>query len=285
MFPAEFSYHRADSLDHALQLLSQHEDAKLLAGGHSLIPMMKVRLAQPATIIDIGRISDLRGIETGNGSIRIGALTTHRELNQSTELMQDCRLLAEAAGKVGDPQVRAKGTIGGNIAHADPASDLPAVLLALDATMHIVGPEGERSVDASNFFIGLLQTALAESEVLTAIEVPALHGGCCYLKAEHPASGYAVCGAAAIVRTTDTGAVESARLCFNGVASTPVDASGLLSGLVGSVPDEPSIAAALAELEIVEPLSDLYASGNYRTVLARTYGKRALLEAAGHAAG
>ena len=204
MYPAQFDYVRATSVAEALQLLSQHEDAKLIAGGHSLIPMMKLRLAQPPTVIDIGRIAELKGITVAGGNVRIGALSTHNEIGNSSELAEHAPFVAEAARHIGDNQVRNRGTIGGNIAHADPGSDLPATLIASGATIHLQGSGGERSVAATDFFIDLLTTDLGEDEVVTAIEVPSLAAkdgktGSAYLKFEHPASGYAVVGAAAWV--------------------------------------------------------------------------------------
>ena len=284
MFPASFEYHRASSVEEALNLLGQHEDAKLLAGGHSLLPMMKLRLAQPALLVDIGRVEGLRGISRDGDSIRIGALTTHHELATSDVLKEGCPLLAEAAAKIGDPQVRNKGTVGGNIAHADPASDLPAVLCALGAKVHLQGQGGDRTVASGDFFVDLLETALGEEEILTAIEVTAgpPRSGSAYLKVEHPASGYAICGAAALVHLGDDGKIACASLAFNGVSATPTQAIAVGDALAGQGAE--AIDAAIAHVTVDEPLSDVHASGEYRTHLARVYGKRALrlaLERAG----
>ena len=250
MYPAKFDYYRAASVQEAIQLLQDHEDAKLLAGGHSLIPAMKLRLAQPPAIIDIGRIAELKGVSHDNGSIKIGALTVHADVAASNVLKSNCPLLAEAASNVGDRQVRHKGTIGGNIAHADPASDMPAAILALGGTIHLIGPSGSRQVAAADFFIDLLATDLHEDELLTAIEVPAQSGktGSCYLKFEHPASGYAVCGAAAVVTLNDDGACAGASLCFNGVTATPhnATASPTTSPSPASAPAKPKPPAATA---------------------------------------
>ena len=177
MFAADFDYYRAGSVAEAGQLLAQHPGAKLLAGGHSLIPLLKLRLASPGAVIDIGRITELRGITAGNGGLRIGALTTHAELAASAEVRQHAEALAEAAGQVGDPAVRNRGTIGGNIAHADPASDLPIVLSALGATVAVAGANGERSIAAAAFFQGVMMTALGEHDLLTAIDLPAAASG------------------------------------------------------------------------------------------------------------
>jgi carbon-monoxide dehydrogenase medium subunit len=278
MFPANFDYHRAATAQEALELLKEYPEGKLLAGGHSLIPMMKLRLAQPATLIDIGRIGELKGIEKKGDSIRIGALTTHAELAASEVLETDCPILAEAAKEIGDPQVRNKGTVGGNLAHADPASDLPAVLVALGATIHLLGPEGTDTCPASEFCVGLLTTKLGSSQLLTEVEVPVLGNstGSCYLKVEHPASGYAVCGAAAVV-TMEGSACGAVGLAFNGVASTPFLAQGVADAVEASDASDQAIDKAVDEnLSIDEPLGDSYASGDYRVVLARAYGKRAL---------
>ncbi|MFQ5351242.1 MAG: FAD binding domain-containing protein, partial [Thermoanaerobaculia bacterium] len=222
-------------MDEAVALLGEHPEARLLAGGHSLIPLMKLRLAQPAALIDIGRLAELKGIDTADGGLRIGSLTTHAELAASDAVTAACPLLAEAASRIADPQVRNKGTLGGNIAHADPGSDLPAVLVALDATVHLHGPGGDRSVAARQFFTGLLTTEMAPGEVMTHIEVAALGAGTgsAYLKVEHPASGYAVCGAAAVVGMT-AGALNVAALAFNGVTETPHLAGAVGGALIGS---------------------------------------------------
>ena len=201
MYPAQFDYVRAETVEQALELLGEHDGAKLLAGGHSLIPMLKLRLAEPQVLIDIARISELKGVSIENDVIRVGALTTHRDLSSSDTLRLECPLLSEAASKIGDPQVRNRGTIGGNIAHADPASDLPAPLLVLEATVHVRGQNGERSIPIADFFVDLLTTELGPSEVMTHLTIPrnGSGSGSAYLKMEHPASGYAVCGAAAVV--------------------------------------------------------------------------------------
>ena len=279
MYPANFDYHRADSVAQAIELLGKYPDAKLLAGGHSLIPMMKMRLAAPETVIDIGRVAELSGIcETDDGQLAVGALTTHAEIASSERLLHECSLLAQAAARIGDPQVRNKGTIGGNFAHADPASDLPAVLVALGATLRMRGPEGERQVAAADFFVDLLTTDLRPDEVLTTIELPRCGPGtgAAYLKVEHPASGYAVCGAAAAIEMRD-GRCQRASLAFNGVTATPLHATAVGEALVGGAADDGAIRAAIdAHLEVPDPLGDLHASPDYRVALARAYGFRAL---------
>jgi len=278
MYPASFEYHRATSLDEAVALLGKHPDAKLLAGGHTLIPMMKLRLAQPAAVIDVGRIDTLRGISETDGGCRIGALTTHAEIAASELLRACCPLLPEAAAKIGDPAVRNRGTIGGNVAHADPASDLPAVLCALGAAIVLAGPAGSRTVAAPAFFLDLMTTDLGPGEVLVAVEISGgRKGGSAYLKVEHPASGYAVCGAAAILELAAGGTCGRAVLAFNGVAVKPFLASAVTGALAGVLPDDAAIDAAVdAHLTVRQAMSDVYASGEYRTHLAKVYGKRAL---------
>lgn len=279
MFPAAFEYQRAHSVDEALALLAANSDNKLLAGGHSLLPMMKLRLAQPAGLVDIARIAELRGIRAGEGTVVVGAATPHAEIAASSLLAEAHPLLKEAAGQIADPAVRSRGTIGGNIAHADPASDLPGVLVAAGATIHLQSAGGRRQVEAREFFLDLMTTALGEGEIITAVEIPRLPegAGSCYLKFEHPASGYALCGAAAWIHFRG-GAVAAAALAFNGVATTPVVCD--VSGLAGGAADDESIARVIAaNLAVADPLADLYASGPYRVELARVYGRRALAAA------
>jgi len=287
MYGAEFEYFRADSLDHAFSLLGEHEGAKLLAGGHSLIPLMKLRLAEPGALIDIGRLAELKGITIAGDRVVIGALTTHAELVDSTEIESSCPILSAAAAVIADPQVRNKGTIGGNIAHADPAADLPAVLVAADATIRLRGANGERAVAAKDFFVGLLTTAVEPGEIVTRIEVPVMPPGAgwSYLKMEHPASGFAVCGAAAVVELIDGGICSNASLCFNGVTVTPYWSDALADALRGQALDDSAIVAALARhLSPTDPLTDSFASGEYRVHLARVYGARALKAARDRAA-
>lgn len=278
MYPAKTDYYRASTVREAIELLGQHQGAKILAGGHSLIPMLKLRLADPRVLIDIGRISEIKGVQRSNGTIEIGALTTHAELAGSGLLASDCPLLAEAASQIADPQVRNKGTIGGNLAHADPASDLPATLVALGAEVELECASGVRRVPAADFFVGLLTCDISGGELLTRIHVPAVGGGTgsAYLKVEHPASGYAICGAAAVV-TMESGECRRASLAFNGVSATPTRAQEVASALIGTDASDGVIAEAVERhLEISEPLGDLHASGEYRRQLARTYGRRAL---------
>ncbi len=286
MVPSAFDFHRAGSVDEAIELLGRLPDAKLLAGGHSLIPMMKLRLAQPGAVIDIGRIQELSGVCRDGDVVSVGALTRHGEIAASEELRASCPLLAEAAGKIGDPAVRNRGTLGGNIAHADPASDLPAVLIAVGAVVHLAGPEGRRQVAARDFFVDLLTTALDPAEVITRVDFPVAAPGTgqAYLKHEHPASGYAVVGAAASV-TLSGGRCTAASLAFNGISAVPHAADEVVSGLVGGTLDDASLASVSSLLSVRDPLGDVHASGEYRVELARVYGRRALASARDRASG
>ena len=287
MYSADFDYHRARSLADAQRLLAAHPGAKLLAGGHSLIPLMKLRLAAPSAVIDIGRIPELRGISRSGDSIRIGALTTHAELAASADLQKSAAALAEAAGLVGDPAVRSRGTIGGNVAHADPASDLPTVLVALDARITAVGPKGERTISADDFFTGIMTTALADDEVVTAIAVPAsVRGqGSAYVKFAHPASRYAVIGAAALVSIANN-RCSGARVALGGLLPHASRVRSVEKALTGKPLDAAAIeaAAALAQADLGSNVAgDIYASAEYRTAMAPVYVKRAVAVAAARA--
>jgi carbon-monoxide dehydrogenase medium subunit len=281
MFPAPFDYRRAASLQEALDLLRANPGARLLAGGHSLVPMMRLRLAQPPAVVDIGRVPELRGIDRSGPAIRIGATTTHREIERSEMLRAACPLLPEVASKIADPQVRSWGTIGGNVAHADPGSDLPGALVALGATVHVAGPDGTRAVPAARFFLDLLTTDIRAGEIVTHVVVPALAAGTgtAYAKVEHPASGYAVCAAAAVVALDAAGTCTAVSLCFNGVTATPLDASATAAALAGTRMDDGAIARAMGRLEVPDPLGDVHFSGEYRAALARVHGGRALAAA------
>ena len=278
MFPSKFDYHRPSSVQEAVQILSDNPDAKVLAGGHSLIPVMKLRLATPSALVDIGRIEALQGISRANGSLRIGACVTYNEIASSDVVQDAAPLLAEAAGQIGDRQVRYRGTIGGNLSHADPASDLPAAALALGATLHVAGPSGSRSVSASEFFVDLMMTALQADEILTGVEIPAAAAGTgsAYVKFEHPASGYALCGAAAVVTRGAGGSCTGASLCFNGVSATAVDAAAVASSLVGSDLSDGAIESAVSNLSIPDAAGDMFASASYRQELAKVIGAQAL---------
>jgi aerobic carbon-monoxide dehydrogenase medium subunit len=283
MYAPSFDYFRAGSIAEAQRLLQQHPGAKLLAGGHSLIPLLKMRLTSPSTLIDIGRIAELKGIAQKDGVVRIGALTTHAELASSEVLTTACPMLAEAAAQVGDAQVRNCGTIGGNVAHADPASDLPTVLSALDARFTAVGPAGERTIQAGDFFQGMMATALDDREILTAIEIATRKAGegMAYAKFTHPASRYAVVGAAAIVAVKD-GACTAARVSIGGLVPVATRAPSVEAALAGVPPSAETIGQAaqhvLKHLE-GDVLEDLYASAEYRKAMAVVFMKRALTAA------
>jgi carbon-monoxide dehydrogenase medium subunit len=286
MYPANFEYYRAETVEDAVKLLGEHQDAKFLAGGHSLLPMMKLRLATPSALIDVGRIDGLKGISTDGDFCHVGALSTHDEIANS--VLHHCTpVVADAAAEVGDPAIRNKGTIGGNIDHADPASDLPAALWAVGATVHLVGPDGAREVAAADFFTDLLETAMNEGEILTHIDVPCLSKGTgsAYAKMEHPASGYAMVGAAAVV-TMDGGRCTAATLALNGAAPVPHVQSAVGDALAGSDGSDDAIARAVdGNLAIDEPMADVHASAEYRVALAKVYAKRALRAARDRASG
>jgi carbon-monoxide dehydrogenase medium subunit len=283
MYSASFDYYRADSVREAQQLLQQNRGAKILAGGHSLIPLLKMRLATASALIDIGRIGELKGITVDHGRIRIGALTTHAELASSHALKSACPMLAEAAAHIGDPQVRNLGTIGGNIAHADPASDLPTVLLALDANITATGPSAARTIAAGDFFQGMMSTALGEDEILTSVDIPSRQAGqgMAYAKFTHPASRYAVVGAAAIV-SVDHGVCQSARVAIGGLVPAAIRARSVESAIAGQRLSAETIdrAAQLVVGELGdEILADIYASAEYRKAMAVVFVKRALASA------
>lgn len=229
MIPAPFDYKRVNSIDEALTLLAQNEDAKILAGGHSLIPAMKFRLTQPSLLVDIARIKDLAYIREEDGQIRIGAATTHYQIESSDLLKQICPLLPDCAPHIGDVQVRNKGTIGGSVAHADPAGDWPAAIVALDADLVAVSKNGERTIKAGDFFVDLLTTALEPGEILREIRINKTRGrtGQAYAKMHHPASGFAVVGVAASITLNGNGACDHAGIGITGVSAKAYRASGL----------------------------------------------------------
>jgi len=289
MYSADFDYHRARSLAEAHQLLAANPGAKFLAGGHSLIPLLKLRLAMPPAVIDIGRIPELRGIAVKDGSLRIGALTTHAELAASADVQRSAAALAEAAGQVGDPAVRNRGTVGGNIAHADPASDLPTVLVALGAHITVVGPRGERTLDASHFFTGIMTTALADDEIVSAVVVPSAGRGeaSAYAKFPHPASRYAVVGAAALVIVAQ-GKCSAVSVALGGLLPNARRLPAVEHALVHQPATEAAIAVAAARTgdDVGDQANgDIFASAEYRTAIAPVYVKRALAAAIARAAG
>jgi len=283
MFSASFDYYRAGGVREALALMQQHPGAKLLAGGHTLIPLLKLRLTAPSALIDIGRIPELRGIASSNGTIRIGALTTHAELAASPVLTSECPMIAEAAGHIGGAQVRNWGTIGGTVAHADPASDLPTVLVSLDARFVATGPKGERTIAAIDFFQGMMTTALSADEILTAIEMPVKTAGqgMAYVKFVHPASRYAVIGVAAVVTMKD-GSCSGAQVAVGGLVPVPLRVREVETALTGSRPSADVMMkaadAAATHLEN-DVLGDVFASAEYRKAMAPVFVKRALASA------
>ena len=284
MFAANFDYYRAASVTEAGQLLKKHPGAKLLAGGHSLIPLLKLRLASPGAVIDIGRIAELQGVTVRDGLLRIAALTTHAELAASPEVRQHAAALAEAAGQIGDPAVRNRGTVGGNVAHADPASDLPTVLCALGARFRVAGPDGERTIDTAEFFQGIMTTALSDNDLLTSIDVPvATRGqGSAYVKFAHPASRYAVVGVAAAV-SADGGSCTAAAVSVGGLVPAPVRASSVEAALIGQALSADAIATASEAVSndlSGDLLGDIFASADYRKAIVPVYVKRALAAAA-----
>ena len=270
MIPASFDYEVADSAAHALALLAEHgEDAKLLAGGHSLLPMMKVRLAQPAVLIDIARITELGGIKIEGDEVVIGATTRHAELAGSELLRAEAPILAYAAAQVGDPQIRHRGTIGGSLAHADPSADLPMALLALSGSVEVTGPAGSRTVAADEFFVGPFESALSPDEILTAVRVP--RGGTVpwgYQKFTRRANDWAIVGVAAY----------GGRVALASMGGTPLRAGATEQALRDGAP-----VAAAAELaaEGTSPGKDMHADADYREHLARVLTRRALEGEAG----
>jgi carbon-monoxide dehydrogenase medium subunit len=282
MIPLAFDYEVAESVDHAIDLLGQHGDeAKLLAGGHSLLPIMKLRLAAPAVLVDLGRVEELQYVRDEGDHIAIGAMTRHTDVEHGGLLQEQCGLLSYTASLVGDPQVRHRGTIGGSISHGDAASDLPSALLALEGTFVIKGPGGERTVAAGDFFEDYLQTALAPDEVLTEIRVPKLgpNTGWSYKKFNRRAQDWAVVGVAAVVEMSN-GSISSARIGLTNMGSTPLRATATEGALSGA--DTSSVAeAASSAAEGTSPASDIAASAEYRRHLARVLTRRAMEEALG----
>jgi carbon-monoxide dehydrogenase medium subunit len=280
MIPVAFNYVRARDVPDALRLLEEHGDeAKLLAGGHSLIPMMKLRLATPATIIDIGSIPGLAGISHDGMRISLGALTTHAALAASRELAEHAPVLAQAAIELGDPQVRNRGTVGGACAHGDPSADYPSVMLALDAVFTLTGENGTRDIDADSFFIGMFETALDPREVLTSIAF-ATAPNSAYAKFHHPASGYAVVGAA-VKLTLAAGRIAAARVAFTGVGDAPFRAHSVEAALAGlAIGDAAALDAACRDAAAgVDARGDTFASGEYRAAMADVYVRRAVAAA------
>jgi aerobic carbon-monoxide dehydrogenase medium subunit len=284
MYAPAFDYYRAGSLAEAHRLLDEHPGARLLAGGHSLLPLVKLRMATPSALVDIGRVAELRGISRAGGSLRIGAMTTHAEIAGSEEVRTACGVLAEAAGGIGDPAVRNRGTIGGSLAHADPGADLPTVLTVLGAEVEIAEPSGvTRTMAIDEFLVGMMATALGPAEILTAVIVPALGSGqgAAYEKFAHPASRYAVVGAAALV-TVQAGVCKTARVAAGGLVPRPTRLEAVEAALAGQPANAATAAAAAAKADDdlgEDVLGDLFASASYRRQVAATYVARAIARA------
>jgi carbon-monoxide dehydrogenase medium subunit len=283
MFAPTFAYHRATSLADAQRLLAAHPEAKLLAGGHSLLPLMKLRLAAPDAVVDIGRVAELKGVAESGGRLRIGALTTHAVIAASSVVRQHCAVLAETAGRIGDPAVRNRGTIGGSLAHADPGADLPPVLVALGADIEIAGAAGTRAVPAGDFFVGLMATTLGAGEIVTAVSVPVLTPGlgATYVKFAHPASRYSVIGAAAAV-SVEGGTISGARVVVGGLVAQPTRLGAVEEALVGQPATAETAARAAGRTGDAiggGAIGDLFASAGYRRAVAGTYVAEAIAAA------
>jgi carbon-monoxide dehydrogenase medium subunit len=282
MHPAPFDYEVAESIDHAIELLGQYgEDARPLAGGHSLIPLMRIRLAAPTALIDLGKLDNLRYIREDGDHLAIGALTRHREIHFNELVNEHCGILSYAAGLLGDPSVQHRGTIGGVLAHGDPAGDMPSVMCALEGELVIQGPEGERTVPALEFFKDYLFTDLEPQEVVTEVRVPKLgsNTGWSYKKFSRRSQDWAVVGVAAVVEKSD-GNIDSARIGLTSMGSTPLRASAAEQALTGASSDQIAEAANSAD-EDTSPASDDAASAEFRRHLARVWTRRAVEEALG----
>jgi aerobic carbon-monoxide dehydrogenase medium subunit len=271
VIPARFDYEVAESPDHAVSLLREHgDDAKLLAGGHSLLPLMKLRLAYPSLLVDIGRLRDSSYVREEGDTIAIGALTRHEDVHRDATLAQQCPILTHAAGEIGDPQVRHRGTVGGSIAHGDPASDLPSVLLALGAEFVVRGPGGDRTVAAADFFRGVFEVDLGADEMLTEIRVPPQRGGWSYVKFAHRAQDWATVGVAVVANG------GGFNVALTSMGDTPIRASGVEQALRSGA--DPAAAAERAA-EGTSPVSDPLGSAEYRRAMVKVLTRRALEEA------
>lgn len=289
MFPVSFGYVAAHSLAEALQLLNQHgENAKLLAGGHSLIPAMKQRLAAPRTLIDLATVPGMRGVRIDGDTLAIGALTVHADVATSELVRKHLPGLSDAASVIGDPQVRNRGTIGGSVAHADPGADFPVILTALNASFVLQSTSGSRKVAAEDFFIDLYTTAIAANEVLTEIRLPLppAGSGTAYAKLGHPASEYVVVSAGVLINRQASGSCASARIAIGGLGSGPIRATATETDLQGKPLTSQVIAAAAAKAaEGTDPDGDTYASAGYKRHVATVYAKRAIEAAVQRATG
>ena len=283
MIPSAFDYVAAATVDEAVQALAAAgEDAKVLAGGQSLVPVLRLRLATPTTLVDLNKISELRGVRDDGDAIVVGAMTTHHDVLNDPLVREHAALLALATQTVGDPQIRHRGTLGGALVHADPAGDLPAPVVALDAEMVVVGPGGRRSVPAAEFFVDLFTTAVGPDEVLVEVQIPKKTGwGAHYEKFQRVAQAWSIVGVAAAVRT-EGGSIAEARVALTNMAVTPVRATGVEQALVGQPATVETIrAAAEHAAEGTSPTSDGNADADYREHLARVLTGRALATAAG----
>jgi carbon-monoxide dehydrogenase medium subunit len=289
VIPAQFEYVAPKTLEDALHLIERHGDeAKVLAGGHSLLPLMKLRLAQPRYIIDIGRLRNMNYIREENGRIAIGALTTHSEIASSTLLRAKCPLLPETAAVIGDVQVRNRGTLGGSLAHADPAADYPAAVLALDVEINAASTDGTRTIPVGEFFLDMLTTALRPGEILSQVRVAPLapRSGTAYEKLHQPASGFAIVGVAARLKLGNGEMIEDAAIGVTGLGPKAFRAAAVENALRGKKASEKLFAeAARHAAQGIEPLSDLHASADYRRGMAAVYARRALQRAFARARG
>ena len=280
MYPVPFDYEVAESVDHAIELLGEHgEDAKILAGGHSLIPLLRLRLAVPSVLVDVGRLDDLNYIREEDDHLAIGALTHHRQIHRDETVNEHCGILAYTAGLLGDPSVQHRGTIGGAVSHGDPSGDLPSVITALEGEIVVKGPDGERTISAADFFLDWLYTALDEQEVVTEVRVPKLSSdtGWSYKKFSRRSQDWAVVGVAAIVEKSN-GNIDTARIGLTSMGSTPIRATAVEEALSGASPDAVAEAANSAD-EGTSPASDDAASEEFRRHLARVWTRRAVEEA------
>ena len=280
MYPMPFDYEVAESVDHAIELLGEHGDeSKLLAGGHSLIPLMRLRLAAPTVLIDLDRLDDLRYVNDEGDHLAIGALTHHREVLNNPLVQEHCGILSFTAGLLGDPSVQHRGTIGGAIAHGDPSGDLPNVITTLEGELVIKGPDGERTIQASDFFQDYLMTDLDEQEVITEVRVPKLgpNTGWAYNKFSRRSQDWAIVGVAAVIERNN-GSIDSARVGLTSMGSTPIRATAVEEALSGASPEAVAEAAEAAD-EGTEPASDGAATAEFRRHLARVWTRRAVEEA------
>lgn len=288
MIPPEFDYHAPASLDEALELLGSLDDPKVLSGGQSLLPMLKLRLASPANIIDIGRIPGLDGISEEDGVLRIGALVTETELERAPEVAARYPILLDTARVIADPLVRNRATVCGNIAHGDPANDHPATMLALGAEVVATGPDGERTIAIDDFFQGFFMTALSPGEILTELRIPAppARSGGAYLKLERKVGDYAVAGAAVQLALDADGTVAGAGIGLTNLGIAPIRASGAEEALTGRVPDAGAVAdAAAAAADAADPIADRRGSVEYKRNMARVLTGRAIGQALERAGG